>query len=171
MSVVCVLHVYFNIQLSYKQLMEMIPQWTVFAVGLGLFRACMAAFRASRLPLSQQNPVLAETGKVYNFCMGKEINPSVGILNIKAATFKAALVSMLSLHLALYFALDVIQRTPTLMLAMGMINFYIADGLLFERHFYSSFEYISEGYGLMAALGYALYPFYPLLGTLYIATS
>jgi hypothetical protein len=88
LATICVLHVYFNIGLTYKQLLEMIPQWMVMGIACSVVLAAVCCYRASRLPLSQQNPKLADTGRIYNFFMGKEIAPSFGILNLKATLVK-----------------------------------------------------------------------------------
>jgi hypothetical protein len=88
---------YYGYTLNRGQIMAMMPQWIVAAIGTGVFMACVCCFKASRVPLSHHNPSLVNTGKIYNFCMGRQVNPTFGPLDLKTFLFKWALITVVSL--------------------------------------------------------------------------
>lgn len=145
----------------------------------GLLLSIYCYYRSFYVPLSAltTNSSLYQK-KLYNFFMGREINPRLlGVVDLKILSFKTAVIGALILSTACFFqslkfhvdkepvttlyGINVTAPTldPTMTTLYTLISVYYLDALILENEFLSSFEVQYEGYGYMLAVGYALYPF------------
>lgn len=140
-----------------------------FVTGLlyGIALAVLLYIRGGRAHTMAQNPFAMTGSHVYDFWMGREVNPLIGPFNVKLGLFRVGLVGLIVVNAAL--VLKSMEQnheySPTLLLAAGLQIWYALDSLWFEDSFLASFEIMYEGTGCMLAIGYHMYPFIPTIIT------
>lgn len=148
-------------------------QLSVAATLLGVFMAIFLYARSFYIPVSALNPHALTDSKIYNFVMGREINPRIYAgLDLKFFLFRFGCGSILLLNMCLILESLEIQNVQELVLnnplgALKSIKFnwtfmtfaimqqlYLTDYFIFEDTFTTTFENQSEGLGLFLSVGY-----------------
>ncbi|XP_014484853.1 PREDICTED: delta(14)-sterol reductase isoform X2 [Dinoponera quadriceps] len=137
---------------------------TILALGLYI--------KAERASVVSLNIYASTNSRMYNFWQGREINPRVGVLDIKLLLIRASLIGMLIVNVAVAVKAigdvkspNVQQFDVSTLLAISLQLFYIIDGLIYEATIFTSFTVMYEGTGYMTCVSHLLYPFLPTLTT------
>ncbi|XP_032667096.1 delta(14)-sterol reductase TM7SF2 isoform X2 [Odontomachus brunneus] len=137
---------------------------TILALGLYV--------KAERAPIANLNIYASTNSKIYNFWQGKEVNPRIGILDIKLLLIRASLIGTLIVNIAVAIKAIGDVKNPKIeqldlptLLASSLHFFYILDGLIYEATIFTSFAVMYEGTGYMTCVSHLLYPFLPTLTT------
>jgi len=114
----------------------------------------------------------ADGNKVYDFFIGREIQPTLGPINLKAFFHRMEFVGILLLDA--FYLLKYIEthaagkHSPTLLLVVISHTVYVLDTLWFEEKFMTTFQAQYEGVGYMNIMAAAVWPFLITLTTRYI---
>ncbi|XP_075227548.1 delta(14)-sterol reductase TM7SF2-like isoform X2 [Lycorma delicatula] len=102
--------------------------------------------------------------KVYDFWIGREVNPRFGILDVKQTLTRIAVVGAL-----IYDAVIILKAVenkefpnypPTILVLTGLQIFTFLDFLFYEEIFLTSFFIQYEGTGYMLVIGSFVWPFF-----------
>ncbi|XP_021923962.1 delta(14)-sterol reductase isoform X2 [Zootermopsis nevadensis] len=143
-----------------------------FVTGLvyAYILALLLYIRGGRAHIVAQNPFAMTGSFIYDFWMGREVNPRIGPFDVKVGLYRTGIIGMIVVNAALI--LKSLEQSsgysPTLLLAGGLQIWYALDFLWFEDGFLASFEVMYEGTGYMLALGYNMYPFIPTIITRFV---
>lgn len=77
-----------------SQLWAYLPVWGACSLGAAVLLACFCAWKASRVPISQQNAATVATGRFYSFMMGRQVNPAIGKVHLKMLAIKVCQISL-----------------------------------------------------------------------------
>lgn len=135
----------------YDNYLGLITASTLFSLALSLL-----VYAHSFLP----GALLAEGGVsgniIYDFFIGRELNPRIGSFDIKEfCELRPGLIGWLVINLAM--AAKQLQQSGSVSLSMVLINvfqgFYVWDGLHAERAILSTMDITTDGFGFMLAFG------------------
>lgn len=135
----------------YDHYLALITASTLFSAILSVF-----VYVKSFLP----GALLAEGGvsgnSIYDFFIGRELNPRLGSLDIKEfCELRPGLIGWFVINLGM--AAKQMQNTGSVSLSMLLINvfqgFYVWDGLHAEKSILSTMDITTDGFGFMLAFG------------------
>lgn len=138
-------------------------QFLVTGLVYAYLLAVLLYVRGGRAHLMAQNPFAMTGSLIYDFWMGREVNPRIGPFDVKVCLLRIGMIGMIVVNAALVLK-SVEQNngySPTLLFAAGLQIWYALDFLWFEDGFPTSFDVMYEGTGYMLTLAYDIYPFIP----------
>ncbi|PSN36802.1 hypothetical protein C0J52_19387 [Blattella germanica] len=107
--------------------------------------------KSSRTSIMAQNPYAVTGSRIYDFYMGREVNPRIGPFDLKTGLLRISFIGM---------SLDENKAcSPALLVSAGLQMWFALDALWCEESFLSSFEIMYEGTGQMFILQSMAYPF------------
>ena len=71
-------------------------QFYVTGLLYGFALAVLLYIRGGRAPTMAQNPFATTGSHIYDFWMGREVNPLIGPFNVKACLFRVGVIGMVS---------------------------------------------------------------------------
>ena len=141
---------------------KFIPMATA-AIALSTVMSFALYFKSLSVPQNE----LAEGGNsgyfIYDFFMGRELNPRIGELDLKFfCELRPGLIGWVMFDLA--FIVRVYESTGTvpasLLLVAGFHTLYVADALWYEECILTTMDIVHDGFGFMLAFGdFAWVPF------------
>ncbi|XP_069702526.1 delta(14)-sterol reductase TM7SF2 isoform X2 [Periplaneta americana] len=143
-----------------------------FVTGL-IFAYVLAVLlyvRGGRTHFMAQNAYAVTGSHIYDFWMGREVNPQIGPFDIKSSLVRTGVIGLILVNVAI-IAKSLEQSSgysPTLLLAAGLQIWYCLDHMWFEECFLASFEVRYEGTGYMLTLGYNMFPYIPTIITRFL---
>ncbi|XP_011145470.1 delta(14)-sterol reductase [Harpegnathos saltator] len=163
--------VYKNVPIS-DYILENSLQLAISGWLIGTILALGLYVKAERASIANLNIYASTNSKIYNFWQGKEINPRIGILDVKLLLIRASLIGTLIMNIAIATkaignvrTLNIEQLDVSTLLVISLQLFYILDGLIYEATIFTSFAVMYEGTGYMTCVSHLLYPFLPTLTT------
>lgn len=151
-----VLDCYFQTQLIYDIYIHLLMTAIIF----GIMAAVLLYKRASDVPLFALNPY-GNTGTfLYDFWIGREINPGIGKIDFKLLLIRYSAIGSIVLNSVLLLkALHESATTNSLILCVAMQFLYYMDYMWFEYTFPTTFTAMYEGLGYLVTMGNLVYPF------------
>ncbi|RXG61828.1 Lamin-B receptor [Armadillidium vulgare] len=156
-----------DLQKIYILLRPLLIAFTCIGIVLSVL-LYIKSFYASRDSL---NPAGNTGYYIADWIEGREINPRIGTFDIKYFLFRIALVLTI-----LISALTVGKEFQTkgnkifvpLLLSASMKAFYFLDWIVYEDSFFTTFEYLNVGTGLVLCVFYMTMPFLFTFDTRYV---
>ena len=143
---------YLNLSYLYDNYVQLMASSVVFSTLLSIY-----LYRRSFHP----SAVLAEEGSrtgcvVYEFFLGRELNPRVGSLDLKEfCELYPGLIGWIVLNLGM--AHKQVQLSGAVSPSMILVNvfqaIYVLDSLVFERAILTTMDITTDGFGFMLAFG------------------
>ncbi|XP_039287743.1 uncharacterized protein LOC111059087 [Nilaparvata lugens] len=134
----------------------------VQSIILGLLVSVALYVKGGR-PSAVPNPNGSTGNVVYDFWIGREINPRLGIFDVKQFLLRTAVIeSLIYDGLVLWKAIDgkqVSAYPPTLVAITLLQALVMLDHLWHEEQFLSSFHTQHEGCGYMTVMASLIWPF------------
>jgi len=129
--------------------------------GAILFAAVLSVYLYKR-SFNKKDPslIVADAGlspsKIYNFFMGRELNPRIGGFDLKVfCELRPGLIGWSLINAGM--AAKQYDRTGAISLPMAFVNLfqglYVWDALYFEQSILSTMDVTTEGFGYMLAFG------------------
>jgi len=150
--------------------------------GAILFAAALSVYlykSSFSKPKEAETKIISDGGlspsKVYNFFMGRELNPRWGDFDLKVfCELRPGLIGWAMINAGM--AAKQYQRTGSVSLPMAFINLfqglYVWDALYFEQSILSTMDVTTEGFGYMLAFGDLVWvPFVYSLQSRYLADN
>ncbi|KAL8588777.1 hypothetical protein ACOMHN_035273 [Nucella lapillus] len=150
--------IYFKVPVTviYKKFFKMMSVGMVFSFMLSL---CL--YIKARLVPQSKLSIPGNTGNViYDFFMGHELNPRVGMLDLKVfCELRPGLIGWVMLNAAMM--LEAYQRDGAVPPALTMVCVfqfaYVADALFFEDAILTTMDIVHDGFGFMLAFGHLVW--------------
>ncbi|XP_018327297.1 lamin-B receptor [Agrilus planipennis] len=157
------------VQIVTEKYFQMITASLIF----GILLSVILYLRSRHVSVSALNPHAVTRSHIYNFWMGRELNPRFfGVVDVKMYLYRFVIISSLIINGIFLFkkmlpptpissvsVMKKIAMSPTASVLALLQGVYLLDGLLFESSWVTSFEIQYEGVGWMLAVGYVMYPF------------
>ncbi|XP_066997944.1 delta(14)-sterol reductase TM7SF2 [Anabrus simplex] len=145
-------------------------QFLVTAILCGVLLAVGLFVRGGRASPAALNPCGNSNSVVYDFWMGRELNPRIGNLDLKMTFLKISLVTNVVLYaiIILKSLENEEEWNVALYTTVFLQAFYVLQCLWFEELKISSFHVLYEGVGYMTVVGSFVYPFITTLITKYL---
>lgn len=128
--------------------------------GSVLFSALLSVYLYQRSFQKREGNIIAGAGQspspVYNFFMGRELNPRIGTFDLKVfCELRPGLIGWVMINLGM--AAQQYRRLGGITLPMALLNLlqglYVWDALYYEQAILSTMDVTTEGFGYMLAFG------------------
>ncbi|KAF2903369.1 hypothetical protein ILUMI_02818 [Ignelater luminosus] len=157
-------------------------QLAISAIIIGIFIAIYLYVRSFFVPISALNPYTISNSKVYNFWVGREVNPrAFNRIDIKLYMMRLFVIGMILLNsMFIYknveftksadaqgiFDIQKVNFNPTLLVVSTLQIIYAADYLIFESALLTTYEMQYDSIGYMKTV--LCFPFLPTFVTKYV---
>jgi len=136
---------------------DVIPQLAVTAILVSFVLSLLLYARAANIPKSQQSTTGNTGNAVYDFFMGRELNPRVLDVDLKfVCELRPGLIGWVMLNLV--FVAQACARTggnpnPALVTVTAFQAWYVMDCLWFEDAILTTMDITHDGFGFMLVFG------------------
>lgn len=141
------------------------------SMALSMVLTLAVYIRARYIPDDAKNPVGNSGMFLPDFFTGRELNPAVRSLDLKFLLFRVALLTWIMINVLVVMKdlrANPGQYSPTLLTACGLQIFYAVDYLWFEDSYFTTYDYMRQGCGLLFILGHLTGPFIVTVFTRFI---
>ncbi|XP_012150155.1 lamin B receptor isoform X1 [Megachile rotundata] len=156
-------------------IIEKCVQFSISGWILGTVLSALIYIKSDRAPIANLNIHGSTNSIIYNFWQGREINPRIGLIDLKLCFIRTSLITMILVNLSIAFkttegieSYDLEHFNVNVFVTCSLQILYAMDALFFESAFLTTFEVMYEGTGYMLCTGYLLFPFLPTLTTKYM---
>ncbi|XP_071517108.1 delta(14)-sterol reductase TM7SF2-like isoform X2 [Panulirus ornatus] len=132
------------------------------SIVLALILAIAMYIRAGYIPDDAKNPFGNSGIFLPDFFTGREITPVIGSVDLKFFLFRNAFLSLILINVIVivkHLQPNPDHYSPTLLLACSLQIFYAGDFVWFEEAYFTTYDYMRHGFGLLYLHGSLLGPF------------